>query len=110
MIEENKKTKDALLNPKKGDIFSEMLHYWCCVISVNGGRPKCIEGNSNKFCIRQYESCEELEQRYRYQYADGHWISYFGQSESLLDGMSKEYIDQQESIVEKREAMLEIIF
>ena len=106
---EKEKTKSALLDPKRGTLFSEMLAYWCCVISTEGGKPVCIEGNRTNLNIRKYESAEELEERYRYGSIEGHWIMHHNTSESNAKTFEDAFIAQHEEKGEKRDAIIEIL-
>ena len=107
---EKDKTKSALLDPKRGTLFSEMLAYWCCVVSVKDGNPTCIEGNRNNLSIRKYESAEELEKRYRYGNIEGHWIRLNSTSESNAKRFEDAFIAaQHEEKGEKRDAIIEIL-
>lgn len=103
------KTKKALLEPKRGDRFSEMLHYWCCVISVKSGMVKCIEGISGRLAVTQYGGAEELEERYRYRGIEGHFIAYHDSSESNAKMFEEAFVAQQESKGDKRDAIMELI-
>ena len=102
------KTKQALLDPKRGTLFSEMLAYWCCVISVEGGKPVCIEGNSGSLKIRKYDSAEELEARYRYGSIEGHWITYHDTSEQNAQKFESAFLSRDEK-EEKRDAIIDLI-
>lgn len=102
-------TKEALLDPKRGTLFSEMLAYWCCVIAVKDGMPVCIEGNKSNLKIRRYESAGELESRYRYGSIEGHWITLHNTSESNAEKFEAAFIEQHEEKGEKRDAIIEIL-
>ena len=106
---EKEKTKSALLDPKRGTLFSEMLAYWCCVVSVKDGKPTCVEGNRTNLSIRKYESAEELEKRYRYGSIEGHWIMLHETSESNAKKFEDAFMAQHEGKGEKRDAIIEIL-
>lgn len=107
-VEEKERTRLALLGPKRGTLFSEMLAYWCCVISVEGGKPVCIEGNRRNLRIRKYASAEELEARYRYGSIEGHWIMYHETSESNAERFVAAFLAQQEEKGERRDSAIEL--
>ncbi len=101
--------KQAFSSPKRGMLFSEMLTYWCCVISAEGGKPVCIEGNNGNLAIRKYESAEELEKRYRYSGIEGYWVFLHDISESNAKKFEEAFISQREEKGEKRDAIIEML-
>jgi hypothetical protein len=106
---DKEKTKAALLSPSRGTLFSEMLTYWCCVISVDGGQPRCIEGNKGRLSISKYDSIEAFERRYRYSSIEGHWVSYHDSSESNAERFEQLFIEEKSALGDKRDAILNIL-
>jgi hypothetical protein len=104
------KTKNALLNPKRGTMFSEMLAYWLCVIHIaDNGEITTIQGVRTNWQVVKYPSSKELEQRFRYSTNNSHWIDYHNDDEENARRFEENFVNHKSTEQEKRDARIELI-
>lgn len=107
---ENKETltQVAFRNPSRGDMFSEFLAYWVCVIDTSNG-ISTLEGTREKLALKRYADPEEFQIKFRYTTIDDYYIHYHNSSEENAIGFEKKYVEQQISKSDKRNASLELL-
>ena len=104
------KTKNALLNPKRGSMFSEMLSYWLCVIHIaDNGQITTIQGVITNWAVMKYASSKELEERFRYSTNNSHWIEYHNDDEENARKFEERFVKHKVTEQEKRDARIELI-
>jgi hypothetical protein len=105
------KTKNALLNPKRGTMFSEMLSYWLCVIHIaDNGQITTIQGVRTNWQVVKYPSSKELEQRFRYSTNNiSHWIDHHNDDEENASKFEEMFVNHKLTEQEKRDARIELI-
>lgn len=104
------KTKNALLNPKRGTMFSEMLSYWLCVIHIaDNGQITTIQGVRTNWQVMKYTSSNELEERFRYSTNNSHWIDYHNDDEENASKFEQNFVNHKSTEQEKRDARIELI-